>query len=96
MSATGGDARINRRSNVLVTRTGGEALLVDEAGGNVHVVNHTAARLWELCDGNPTVAQLVESMASAYGVTVDSVREDVQAIVRTFSDLGLLELEPAS
>ena len=78
-----------------MTRTGEEALLVDEDGGNVHVVNHTAARLWELCDGNPTVGELVESVATAYGVPGEIVRPDVHGLVGTFRELGLLELETA-
>ncbi len=93
MSAAG-QARITRRQDVILTRTGDEALLVDELNGSVHVVNRSAARLWELCDGDPTIDQLVASMAGAYRVDDGAIRGDVETMVGTFRDLGLLELSP--
>jgi hypothetical protein len=92
---TAGEARIARRQDVLLTRTGDEALLVDERDGSVHVINHTAARVWELSEPGPTMEQLVESMASAYEVTGAAVRDDVESMVATFGDLGLLQIDPA-
>ena len=74
----------------MLTRTGGEALLIDELNGSVHVVNHTAAQLWELCDGGPTLEQLVGALARAYEVSDETVREDVERMIETFRALGLL------
>jgi PqqD family protein of HPr-rel-A system len=92
VNAAGDGARVTRREDVILTRTGDEALLVDEANGNVHVVNRSAARLWELCSGDPTVEELVEAMAGAYSVEAGSIRGDVEKMVGTLQDLGLLEL----
>lgn len=92
---TSSSRRITRRSDVLLTRTGGEALLIDERGGNVHVVNHTAARVWELCEGEPTLEQLSDSLAREYDVAGDVVRGDVETMIGTFSELGLLEIGTA-
>ena len=94
MSADAEPARITRRQDVILTRTGDEALLVDEENGCVHVVYRSAARLWELCDGDPTLEQLVASMAGAYRVEAHAIRGDVETMVGTFRDLGLLELSP--
>ena len=74
----------------MLTRTGAEGLLVDEQNGKVHVVNHTAAQLWDLCDGAPTIDQLVVALAAAYDVSDETVRTDVEEIVGVFGDLGLL------
>jgi PqqD family protein of HPr-rel-A system len=84
-------SRVVRRADVSLTRTGDEAVLVDEARGSVHVVNHTAARLWELCDGSPTVGELVGSMADDYEVDAKVVQPDVERMLGTFRELGLLE-----
>jgi len=95
VSVDQGEITIKRREHVLLSRTGGEALLVDQSSGKVHVVNGTAARLWELCDGNPTTTQVVESLAAAYELEQDDVREDVDAMLTTFRELGLLEFTTA-
>lgn len=78
-----------------MTVSGEEALLVDERTGSVHVVNQTAGRLWELCEGDPTLDQLVTGLAESYGVATSVVHDDVQAMVGTFRDLGIVELIPA-
>jgi PqqD family protein of HPr-rel-A system len=84
-------SRVVRRHGVLLTRSGDQALLVNEEGGHVHVVNATAARVWELCDGSPTVDTLVADFAAAYGKEGGEVRGDIDGILGTFRDLGLIE-----
>jgi PqqD family protein of HPr-rel-A system len=91
-----GEARVTRRQDVVLTMTGGEALLIDEQSGSVHVVNGTAAQLWELCDGDPTVGELVDSIARVYELAREAVRDDVERMIVTFRELGLLEFDPPS
>jgi PqqD family protein of HPr-rel-A system len=88
--------RIVRSDEVTLTMTGDEALLVDQRSGSVHVINRTAARLWELCEGEPTETELVDAMASAYQVPADTLRSDVEEMVATFRNLGVIEPRPAS
>ena len=71
-------------------------MLIDERRGSVHVVNHTAAQLWELCDGEPTAPELTDALADVYGLEEgaaarSSVRQDVERILTTFGELGLVE-----
>ena len=86
-----GDTRVRRRDNVLSTTSGAETLLVDQTTGSVHVINQTAARVWELCADDPSVDEIVEGIAETYAIAPDEVREDVYEMVRTFSDLGVVE-----
>jgi PqqD family protein of HPr-rel-A system len=74
---------------------GGEGILHDQHAGQVHVINASAARVWELCESRPTLAELTASLAAAYDMPVDHVRADVAAIVDDFLAKGLLE-GPAS
>lgn len=96
MATRGEQARFVRAAHVVLSRTGDEAVLIDEKRGSAHVVNHTAAQLWELCDGEPTAPELTEALADAYGFEQDpgarsSVRQDVERILTTFHELGLVE-----
>jgi PqqD family protein of HPr-rel-A system len=84
--------RVARKQGVVLTRTGDQALLVDDEGGHVHVVNESAARVWELCDGSPSAEALVESFARAYGKEPATVQADVGRILETYSSLGVVEL----
>lgn len=93
--ATDEQTRVKRRDEVSMTISGEEALLVDERTGSVHVVNQTAGRIWELCDGEPTLEQVAARLAEFYGIDSSEVRDDVEAMLVTFRDLGIVELIPA-
>jgi Coenzyme PQQ synthesis protein D (PqqD) len=89
-------SKITRSRGVSMTRTGDEAVLVNETSGQVHVVNGTAARIWELCEGDPTVGDLLGAMTREYQVGDDDLRSDVESLLRTFSGLQLLAVTSPS
>ena len=51
------------RRGLKVTRRGGEIMIFDLRGHYSHHLNRLAARVWELSDGQRTVAQVVEGLA---------------------------------
>jgi len=89
------NSRVTRKAGVLLTRAGDEAVLVDDAGGNVHVLNRTGAQLWELSANEPTVDALAESIAGSYAADPATVRADVERMLTELCDLGLVELVAA-
>jgi len=72
-------------------RVGQEAIIYDRRNGQAHVINNSAARLWELCDGHATVEQIAEAFAASYGLPVSEVHADVVAILTTFRELRILD-----
>ena len=84
------------RSDVTLQRVGREAILHDSASGQAHVINDSAARVWELADGRP-MDELLAAFAAPYdGVGPDDVRGDVEAVLAGFARLGLVELDGAA
>jgi PqqD family protein of HPr-rel-A system len=77
------------RPDVTLQRVGREAILHDAATGRAHVINASAARLWELCDGRP-MDDLLKAFADPYGRQPDDVRADVERVLDGFRSLGLL------
>jgi PqqD family protein of HPr-rel-A system len=76
------------RSDVTLQRVGKEAILHDAAAGRTHVINSTAARVWELCDGR-SMDDLLRTFAEPYGRQPDEVRADVERVIDGFRQLGL-------
>ncbi len=76
-----------------VTReqVGAEGILHDENGRQIHVLNASATRVWDLCVDRPTVSALIASLAQTYALPAEAVRDDVLAIVSEFRARGLLE-----
>ena len=57
----------------------GEVLLVDLQRNTLQVLNPVGARLWDLIDGQRTVADLAEVLRAEYAVGLEQARADVQA-----------------
>jgi pyrroloquinoline quinone biosynthesis protein D len=90
MNATEGGALLVRRPDVTLERLGAEAILHDRESGRVHVVNGSAARVWELCDGSRGATAVARDLAAAYGLEPADVAGDVAALEARFRALGLL------
>lgn len=72
-----------------------ELVLYDSATQQVHVLNHSAAAIWRLCDGTRTPAAIARDVARYYGVSVRLVQQDVYALLERFAQAGIVDLQPA-
>ena len=88
--------RVGCAPGVVFTRAGDEAVLIDEGRGEVHIVNETAARIWELCATEPTFGELVEAMSGEYAVDEAELRPDLESFLARFEELGLIVGSPPS
>jgi hypothetical protein len=77
------------RADVTLQRVGREAILHDARNGKAHVINGSAAQLWELCDGRP-LDQLVAAFGALYGREPETVSGDVVKTLANFEAMGLL------
>jgi len=77
--------------DVSLQRVGQEAILNDRRNGRAHVINESAAQIWELCDGQKTLDQIISAFAASYNVAASVVQEDVNYILTKFRELRVLE-----
>jgi hypothetical protein len=80
-----------RRADVTLQRVGQEAILYDRRNRRAHVLNDSAARIWELCDGHATLEEITEAFASAYTMPASAVYADVVRILTTFRELQVID-----
>ena len=78
-------------TDVSLQRVGQEAILHDRGNGRAHVINESAAQIWELCDGQHTVDEIVSAFAAAYELPTADVRADVQYILAKFHELRMFD-----
>jgi hypothetical protein len=79
-----------QRAGVTLERVGAEAILLDRDAGRAHVLNGSAARLWELLRDRSDRETLTTAFAASYALPADAVRPDVEAALRGLAALGLL------
>jgi pyrroloquinoline quinone biosynthesis protein D len=77
--------------DVSLQRVGDEAILHDRRNGRAHVINESAARIWDLCDGQHTLDQIATAFAASYQLAAPDVSEDVQYILTRFHELRVIE-----
>ena len=68
-----------------------ELTLYDHRANVVHILNSTAAAVWELADGTQEAGNIAAQLAELYGLEADVAEEDVQEILEQFREAGLLQ-----
>lgn len=75
---------------ILETEVDGEISLYDPENENVTILNDTASDVWLLCDGEHSAEEIVNLLASSYGVNADQIRDEVTRTIDEFVEAGLL------
>jgi hypothetical protein len=78
-----------KRKTAIVRQLSDELLVYDVKTNKAHCLNKTAAKVWQLCDGKMTVAEISKKIAKG---TTPSRNEDlVWLAIERLSNAGLLE-----
>lgn len=70
---------------------GGEVVVYDDATNRTLVLNQTGALFWQCLDGTATIGEIALDMADAFGVGVDTVTAELEALAAQLADMGVLE-----
>jgi len=85
------DTRFRQREGLLAQRAADTRVLLDPADGRYYALDdEVGGRLWDLCDGTRTVAQLVEAICAEYDAPAETVEADVLEFLGDLSADGLL------
>jgi PqqD family protein of HPr-rel-A system len=68
-----------------------DAVVLHRPGsGEAHVLNATAALVWEHCNGRRTADDIASVLVDRYGVDPSRARADVLACLARLAELGVL------
>lgn len=84
------ESRPTRHPDVFTSITGDEAVLVLPQRGQVKVLNQVGAFLWELLDGQHSVADLIEQLCQSYEVDEQTAQADILAFLKDLETRDLL------
>lgn len=79
-----------RREGVAAQVVTGEAVLLDIESGEYFSLNHVGGRIWELCDGTRSTAEIVSVMCDEYDVAQDVVTADTEEILGELAEAKLV------
>ena len=69
---------------------GPEGAVLSPAASPPVVMNPTALALWELCDGQTAVSEMVGAVSRLFGLDVDTARTDVESALEDMLATGLI------
>ena len=72
-----------------------EALVVDVGGGKLYPLNSVAARIWELCDGARSTAEIVRVLAEEFDADEHLIRRAAERFVAALAAAGLADFAAA-
>lgn len=72
-----------------------EAIVVNPRTREVHLLNETAARIWELLEAPRSVDELCEALEEEFEAEPAALRAEVEAFVADMGGKGLLTAEGA-
>jgi len=75
---------------VRVTDIDGEAVLYNQTDGLLHYLNHSAALVLDLCDGETTMHEMAEAIADVYEMPLGEIEPQVRSVVRDLRRRRLL------
>jgi PqqD family protein of HPr-rel-A system len=68
-----------------------ETIVVDPRSREVHLLNETAARIWELLETASSLDELVEALGEEYdGASPEDLRREVEAFLGDLGAKGLI------
>ncbi len=81
---------ISQAEDVIWRRVGDDIVIVKDDGLSLHVLNKTAALIWDTCDGQCGIDEITTHLCQRFEVSHEEAREDVQETVKKLTKLGVL------
>ena len=85
------ESLIVRDEDVIWRRIDEKIVLIGKDGLVIHVLNKTAARIWELCDGTNNTDEISADLCELFDVLPEEANADVQETISSFRKMGLIE-----
>ena len=77
---------------VTLTEADDESILYDSIKGQIHILNPTGAKIWDLCDGNNTLEDIAKNICVQFETDdFESVSKDVEEYLAELKKLELIE-----
>jgi hypothetical protein len=82
--------RFIRDEKAIWRRIGDDVVVIKDDGLSTHVLNKTAAQVWDLCDGTHDIDEIVTILCERFEVTIDQARTDVSEIMEKMLQVNIL------
>jgi hypothetical protein len=82
--------RMVKAEDLVWRQIGDETVIIKDNGLSTHVLNKTAAYIWQLCDGTYGAEDITSRMCERFDVASELASVDVTATIDQLLEIGLL------
>ena len=79
-----------KAENVISRRIGDELVVLGDTADSAHILNKTAAAVWELCDGERGLDDIAGCLCERFEVSFEEARADIEEIIGRLMKVGIL------
>ncbi len=83
--------RPSQATQVIAQQTSGTLVLMSIGNGQYYSLNELGSRVWQLCDGARSVAEIIQIIGDEYDVSPDRVQHDVLGLLQELAGERLVE-----
>jgi len=84
------ERRLVHAENSIWREIEGKIAVIKDDGMAIYVLNKTAARIWEMCDGNLGPDEMAAILCERYDVSFERASADVRKTLNSLMEKGLL------
>jgi coenzyme PQQ biosynthesis protein PqqD len=89
------EERLRRQDGVLAQESGGQTVLLRLDDGGYYALDEVGAAVWELCDGERPLNEIVGSLCNQFDAPEATIRADVLEFVEDLRRERLLAVDRA-
>jgi hypothetical protein len=78
------ESRPKRGDQVIAQKAANDLVLLNMADGNYYSLNEIGGKVWELCDGNRSVSQVIAALAGEYDIPDQVLEADILELLEDF------------
>jgi coenzyme PQQ biosynthesis protein PqqD len=79
-----------RREQIIAQQAAGTVILLNLADGQYYSLNEVGGRVWELCDGTRSVAEVVSIISQEYEAAVAVIEADVLELLEELGNAQMV------
>jgi len=83
--------QITKAKNIISRRVGEETVVIKDDGLSLYILNKTAAFIWDMCDGQFDIDEMVVKICERFEVTPEEASEDVKKILKVLTKMGIIK-----
>ena len=83
-------SRAVQAKDIISRRIGDNIVVIKDNGRSTHVLNKTAAFIWEMCDGMYGIDEIAAHLNGRFDVSLEEARADVSEIIKKLTQAGIM------